>query len=316
MKRSLRAAVIGLGSAGSAHARILRSLEHVTLAAVADKEPTRLGEFDGVRAVRDISELLHLELDYCVVATPTADHERIGLALATARIHALIERPLAPSVPAVMRLARAFEGAGLVGAVVHIERYDPTVKELGLRLRRGDFGTVHQVAVRRHEGCPERADVLTSVGAAVIDLAMWLTGRHVTSVAANVNHDGAPQYEDLAAILLRLSGGEIVNIEVSRTSPHRERVVVARTADGCVLADALTRRLTHYAEDKTISYEIPIGEPLRSQHEAFRDALLGLPSDIATLRQGAAVVAATEAVFASARTGACVTPADHLLTHA
>ncbi|MEU7691099.1 Gfo/Idh/MocA family protein [Microbispora hainanensis] len=315
MKRTLRAAVIGLGSVGSAHARILRSLEHVTLVAVADTEPTRLGEFDGVHAVRDIDELLDLWLDYCVVATPTADHERIGLALAAAGIHALIERPFAPSVPAAMRVARAFEDAGLVGAVAHIERYDPTVKELGLRLRRGDFGTVHQVAVRRHEGCPERADVMTSMGADVIDLAMWLTGRHVTSVAANVSRDGAP-YEDLAAILLRLSGGEIANIEVSRTSPHPEWVVVARTAGGCVVADAVTRTLTHYAEDKTISYEVPIGEPLRSQHEAFRDTLLGLPSDIATLRQGAAVVAATEAVLASARTGACVTPADHLLTHA
>ncbi|GLX09011.1 Gfo/Idh/MocA family oxidoreductase [Microbispora sp. NBRC 16548] len=314
MKRSLRAAVIGLGSAGSAHARILRSLEHVTLVAVADTEPTRLGEFDGVHSVRNIDELLHLELDYCVVATPTADHERIGLALATAGIHALIERPLAPSAPAAIRLARAFEGAGLVGAVVHIERYDTTVKELGLRLRRGDFGAVYQVAVRRHEGCAERADVVTSMGADIIDLAMWLIGRHVTSVAANASRDGAPRYEDHAVILLRLSGGEIANIEISRSSPHREWVVVVRTASGCVEADALTRTLTYYAEDKTISYEVPISEPLRSQHEAFRDALLGLPSDIAMLREGAAVVAATEAVLTSARMGACVTPADHFLT--
>ncbi|GAA4199890.1 Gfo/Idh/MocA family oxidoreductase [Microbispora amethystogenes] len=290
-------------------------MEDVTLVAAADSEPARLRKLDGIRTVRDVDELLELEPDYCVVATPIAEHERTGLALAAAGIHALIERPLASSASSAMRLARAFESAGLVGAVAHIERYDPTVQELGLRVHRGDFGTVYQVAARRHDGFAERNNV-TGVSIDVIDLAMWLTGRHITSVAANVGHEGASPYEDLAAILLRLSGREIANIEVSRTSPHRERVVVVRADGGCVLADALTRTLTHYAEDRTTSYEVPIGEPLRSQHEAFRDALLGLPNDIATLRQGAAAVAAAEAVLMAARTGACVTPADHMLMHA
>ncbi|MEW9532852.1 Gfo/Idh/MocA family protein [Microbispora sp. NPDC049125] len=325
MTRPLRAAVIGLGWAGSVHTRVLRSLDGVALVAVADIDPVRRAAFDGVQAVAGLEELLSLELDYCVVATPTAEHEQMGLALAAAGIHALIEKPLAASLPAAMRLVEAFDDAGLIGAVGHTERRNPAVRELGLRLRDGDFGAVYQVTTRRHSPFPDRirdVGVVTDIAIHDVDLTMWLTGSHITSVVGNIGHVDGRVHEDLAVAVLRLSGGEIGNLQVSRISPYKERIVTAGTAQGWVMADALTRTLTHYAHGepdvgssvgRVTSHEVPGVEPYRSQHEAFRDALLGLPTDIVTLSEGAAAVAATEAILSAARTGTCVTPADHIL---
>ncbi|WP_436758710.1 Gfo/Idh/MocA family protein [Streptosporangium sp. V21-05] len=324
MTTSLRAAVIGLGWAGSVHTRVLSSLDGVSLVAVADTDPERRSKFNGVRTVGDVDELLDIELDYCVVATPTTEHERIGVTLAAAGVHALIEKPLASSLPAALRLVEAFEQAGLIGAVGHTERRNPAVRELGVRLRDGDFGAVYQVATRRHGPFPDRirdVGVVTDIAIHDVDLATWLTGRHITSVTAQVSSVSGGPHEDLAAAVLRLSGGEIADLQVSRISPYKERIVIAHTAKGCVMADALTRTITHYDNGDTpgtavpmrkiTTYEVPGAEPFRTQHEAFRDALLGLPNDIVTLRQGAAAVAATEAILTAARTGTGVSLIDH-----
>ena len=44
-------------------------------------------------------------------------------------------------------------------------------------------------------------------------------------------------------------------------------------------------------------------EPLRLEHEAFRDAVLGIRSDIVTMEQGVAVTRIADAILRSAATG-------------
>lgn len=335
MTKPLRAAVIGLGRPGRRHARVLRSLDGVALVAVADTDPVRRAAFEGVHAVADVEDLLNLKLDYCVVATPTGERERVGLALAEAGVHSLIETPPAPSLSAAIRLAEAFDAADVIGAVCLMDRQNPALRELAQRLRGGDFGKIYQVATRRHDPFPARmpdAHVVSDTVIHDVDLAMWLTQRDITSVACSAACVREGEREDLAVAVLRLSGGEIADIQVSSISPCKERIVTVHTARGCVTANALTSRITHYAYDETDSlasitgpgsftsagkvmgYKVPGADPLRGQHEAFRNALLDLSDDVATLRQGAAAVAATEAILKAARTGSCVTPSDHVLS--
>src|SRR5215204_4463488 len=105
----LRAGLIGLGMMGRHHARVLRSLDDVELVAVADPNGDAFGVAGGLPLFATIEELIDQELDYCMVAVPTAYHEQVGLALAAAGVHAMIEKPLAPDVTAATRLADAFD---------------------------------------------------------------------------------------------------------------------------------------------------------------------------------------------------------------
>jgi hypothetical protein len=98
----LRAGLIGLGAMGRNHARVLNSLDGVQLVGVLDPAPNAVAPF-GVPVISDLDQLLALRLDYAVIACPTALHEEIGLRLAEAGVHALIEKPLAPSVAAAQR---------------------------------------------------------------------------------------------------------------------------------------------------------------------------------------------------------------------
>lgn len=55
-----------------------------------------------------------------------------------------------------------------------------------------------------------------------------------------------------------------------------------------------------------VRYAISRPEPLRLEHEAFRDAVLGRGDSIVTLEQGLRVVEVAEAILASARGGLTV----------
>jgi predicted dehydrogenase len=116
-----------------------------------------------------------------------------------------------------------------------------------------------------------------------------------------------------------LQDGTVTNHLVNWLSPLKERVTILTGEKGAFVADTLTGDLTFYAngtvtsswgemeqfrgvsEGDVIRYAIPKHEPLRMEHENFRDAILGKPADIVTMEQGLATVHIAEAIIASAR---------------
>jgi len=54
------------------------------------------------------------------------------------------------------------------------------------------------------------------------------------------------------------------------------------------------------AEGDQVRYAYPKREPLRVEHDAFRDAVLGISSRVVTMEEGTRVVEVAEQVLASA----------------
>jgi hypothetical protein len=318
---TLRAGLIGLGMMGRHHARVLGSLDGVELVAVADPGGDQHGAAGGRPVLASVDELIAAGIDYCMVAVPTALHEEVGVALASAGVHAMIEKPLSTDVASSQRLTAAFESAGLVGAVGHIERYNPALQEARRRLRAGDLGAVYQIATRRQGPFPARiADVgvVKDLATHDIDLTAWVTGQTYESVSAATAYRSGREHEDLVSATAVLSEGTIASHLVNWLSPMKERVTIITGERGTFVADTLTADLSFYAngtvltewdsiakfrgvsEGYVVRYAIAKPEPLRVEHEAFRDAVLGLDADIVTMAQGMATVAVAEAMLASA----------------
>ncbi|KRE62243.1 Gfo/Idh/MocA family oxidoreductase [Nostocoides sp. Soil756] len=324
---NLRAGLIGLGMMGRHHARVLASLPGVDLVAVADPG----GDVHGVSGGRPVEEsieaLIGHGLDYCMVAVPTIYHEQIGLALAEAGVHTMIEKPLAQDTASSQALADAFEKKGLVGAVGHIERYNPALQQARARIEAGDLGEIYQVVTRRQGPFPARiADVgvVKDLGTHDIDLTAWVTQQEFTSVAARTTHRSGREFEDMVSVVGQLSKGTITNHLVNWLSPFKERVTVITGSKGSFVADTLTADLTFHAngeiesswdaiakfrgvsEGDVVRYAITKPEPLRTEHEQFRDAVLGQDADIVTMTQGMRTVKVAEACIESSATGTVV----------
>ncbi|PWU44321.1 dehydrogenase [Micromonospora globispora] len=324
--RKLRAGLIGLGAMGRNHGRVLSNLDGVELVGVVDPA----GDVTGtLRApvVSELGELLAMGIDYAVIACPTALHESVGLELAANGVCALIEKPLAQSVEAATRLVEAFESAGLVAGVGHIERYNPALQNLRTRLEAGELGEVYQVVTRRQGPFPHRiADVGVVMDLAThdIDLTAWVTGQEYSSVSARTVSRSGRLHEDMVAVVGQLADGTMVNHLVNWLSPLKERSTVITGDRGCFVADTLTADLTFYAngaidtewealrafrgvaEGDMVRYAIPKREPLLVEHERFRDAVEGKQSDIVTLRQGLRTVQVAAALLESASAGKTV----------
>ena len=322
----LRAGMIGLGSMGRNHARVLGQLAGVDLVGIAD--PMIEGSaHSSAPVVRTVEELIALGIDYAVVACPTGLHEEVGLQLAAAGVSALIEKPLAHSDEAARRLAEAFEAEGLVAGVGHIERYNPALRSLKSRLANGDLGEVYQVVTRRQGPFPARiADVgvVKDLATHDIDLTAWVTKQDYVSVAAQTSRRSGRAHEDLVAVVAELSDGSVANHLVNWLSPLKERQTVVTGERGAFIADTLTADLSFYAngavsseweavrnfrgvsEGDVTRYAIPRREPLMVEHEHFRDALLGTSDDIVTLREGLRTVEISTAILASADQGVTI----------
>jgi UDP-N-acetylglucosamine 3-dehydrogenase len=326
MSAALRAGLIGLGAMGRNHARVLNGLDGVELVGVLDPAPNVQAPF-GVPVVPDLDQLLALGIDYAVVASPTGLHEELGLRLAAAGVHAMIEKPLAPSVEASRKLVEAFGSRGLVAAVGHIERYNPALQSLRSRLEAGELGEIYQVVTRRQGPFPGRiADVGVVMDLAThdIDLTAWVTGRDYLQVAARTASRSGRPHEDMVSAVASLAGGLMANHLVNWLSPFKERSTVITGERGSFVADTLTADLTFYAngavgtewealrafrgvsEGDMIRFAIPKREPLLVEHERFRDAVEGKECDIVTLEQGLRTVQVAAAVLQSARDGSTV----------
>jgi predicted dehydrogenase len=304
---------------GRNHARVLGELPGVELVGIADPwaHSARPDLLPSVEA------LVHLGLDYCVVAVPTHLHEQIGATLADAGVHALVEKPLAHEPESARRLAMAFTSRGLIGAVGHIERFNPALREARRRIEAGELGRILQISTRRQGPFPARiADVgvVKDLATHDIDLTSWVAQSQYVSVSARVAHRSGRDHEDLVSVVGTLADGTITSHVVNWLSPFKERVAVFTGEKGAFVVDTLSADLTFHAngtvlseweeiarfrgvsEGDVVRFAIQKPEPLKVEHECMRDAVLGLAADVVTMECGVATVEVAEAILTSAAT--------------
>ena len=319
--------LVGIGMMGRNHARVLNAIDGVELVGVADPGGDRFGMAGDAAVVSTVGDLLRLGIDAAVVATPTAFHLAAGLELAAAGVHTLIEKPLATDTAESEQLVKAFEATGLVNAVGHIERYNPALRALRGRLENGELGDIYQVATRRQGPFPNRiADVgvVKDLATHDIDLTAWVIQSPYVRVSAQTAHKSGREHEDLISVTAQTADGTVANHLVNWLSPLKERVTVVTGDKGTFVADTLHGDLSFHengivateweqvssfrgvTEGNSTRFAIPKPEPLRVQHESFRDAVLGKDQDIITMREGMRTVAVADACITSAREGRTV----------
>lgn len=324
---TVRLGIIGLGMMGRHHARVAREVEGMQLVAVADAMGDPHGVAGNLPLYSSVEELMAHGIDAAVVVVPTQFHEEVGLTLAEAGIHALIEKPIAHSIEAGQRLVDAFNSRGLIGTVGHVERFNPALVELRKRLDRGELGQVYQIHTRRQGPFPARiADVgvIKDLGSHDIDLTAWLAGSTYAEVAAQTAFQSGRQHEDMVTISAKLANGTITSHLVNWLTPFKERLTLVTGERGAFLADTLTADLTFYENGTTSSdweamtnfrgvsegtmtrFALDKREPLKSEQEAFRDRILGKPCDAVSLEEGLNVLHVCEASIESARSGQSV----------
>ena len=297
--KDIKACVIGLGSMGRNHARVLAELPGVSLVGVADpsekvrsgyRPPTGVSVFADHRAMIDA-----LKPDYAVIATPTELHCETACDVMMRKVHVLVEKPIAKRVDEAERMIATAAAEKVKLSVGHVERFNPAVRELKQRVDAKELGTLFQLHARRLSPFPARiADVGVILDLAThdIDAMHSVTGSRVVRAYAETARKVHKTCEDMLSGLLRFQSGEIGVLDVSWLSPKKLRELWVVGEGGTLVADYLTQDVYWYkngrvndtwpaatnfsgsVEGDVIKTYIPKKEPLRAEHEAFVQALL------------------------------------------
>lgn len=325
MTTPLRAAVIGLGSMGANHARVLADLDGVELVAVADADPSRCAKAIAGRpilAFSDAPALLREAAPQMVsVVVPTQLHQEVALAVIASGAHLLVEKPLAATVASACTIAAAAGSAGAILTVGHIERFNPAVQELKRRLDDGQGGAVLQLRARRVGPFPHRirdVGVIHDLAPHDIDIMRYLLGQEVESVYGDARRHITTGFEDLFTGMLRFTGGAMGVLEINWLTPTKRRELEVLCERGMFVVDYAAQSLSFYenyaataregapasvTEGPMTRYPIASREPLRVELEAFRDAILAGGPPPVDAAAGIAALAVVEAFVASSESG-------------
>lgn len=323
----MRVGLVGLGSMGRHHARLLGSLPGVDFVGATDPRGDRHRALRGTPLFEAVADLIVAGIDAAVVATPTAHHEAVALELCDAGVATMIEKPLADTVEAAIRIRDRFAEKGVLGAVGHVERFNPALMELKQRLEQRVLGKVFSIATERVGPFPDRIEdvgVIKDLATHDIDIITWVSGSDVEAVAAQAMHKMGREHEDLVSVVGRLGDGTVFNLQVNWLTPMKRRSVTVLGEKGALVADLIGADLFHYAnasipsdwdemarlrgvsEGDMVRYAIHKPEPIRSELEAFLAAVRGEGDRIVSLDQGVRVIQIAEAVARSAVVGSMV----------
>lgn len=295
----MKVAVIGAGSMGANHARLLADLPESELVAVVDADlrtAEAAAKKSGARTYTDFRAMLERERPEAVsVAVPTALHEEVGLAALEAGAHVLIEKPIAANLGQGQNLIRKAREAKRQLMVGHIVRFNPAMQALKHKLLANELGRIFQIVCRRAGPFPSRirdVGVVIDLAPHDVDIMRFLVGSDPVRVFAETERRINTEHEDLMWGTLRFADGTIGGLEINWLTPTKLRETLVVGERGMFRVDDLTQDLYFYenakateiqwpalatlrgvSEGSMTRYAIPRYEPLQAELQAFLEAV-------------------------------------------
>jgi predicted dehydrogenase len=272
-----RIAVIGAGSFGGNHVRILRQMPGVEFLGVIDANTRQAEKVAAEHAVPVIASLDDLvgKADAGVIATPTVTHEELASRLLKARIDVLVEKPIADSAAAGERLTKLADEYGRILQVGHLERFNPAVTALENAVTIPLFFEVHRMSVFTARSLD--VDVVLDLMIHDLDIVLSLTKAMPDEIRA-AGISVLSKKVDIANVRLSFASGCVANLTASRVSTEKVRKLRLFQPSEYISVDYHRQDVARVAVNgqAQIGFEqLPVtpGEPLQLELEAFVKAV-------------------------------------------
>ena len=310
----VRCGVWGVGVWGEKHARVYGTLPECRLAGVHDQSPERaraVAELHGTRAFATPEALL-AECDAVSIATPTVAHREATERALAAGCHVLVEKPMAVTVADCDAMIAAAARAGRTLQVGQVERFNPALLAARPFVRSPKFIEGHRLAVFQPRSLD--IDVVGDLMIHDIDAVLHLTGQTPTEISA-VGVAVLSSNEDIANARLEFDDGCVANLTASRVSVERLRRLRFFQRDAYISVDLFEKSgeafvikdpgsfkpgvidpLALLAGIRRTKLEVPPGEPLTLELQAFVRSLAGEGEGAASARAGRDALFVAEAV--------------------
>jgi predicted dehydrogenase len=289
----VRIGVIGAGSLGHHHVRLLRDIPGARLVGFYELRPERGREVSaelGVAALPTLDALLD-EVDAVTVVVPTVAHHAVAKAALERGIHVMIEKPIAATLDEADELLAAAKRSGALVQTGHVERFNRAIRGALPYIDGPRFIESDRLAPFN----PRGSDVAVVLDLMIhdIDLVRTLVGGHVDDLQA-VGVPVLTPSVDIANARLSFDTGAVANITASRVSRERLRKIRIFQRTGYLSLDLAAGSGEFYRLRTDVDFsqiakaplaleafvervvlEAEEGEPLRLELESFVAAVQG-----------------------------------------
>lgn len=293
MSQPLRLGVIGTGSLGYHHARILRDLQGTVFKGFFEANEDRAGTVSrelGIRAYPSVEALL-ADVDAVSIVVPTSFHHAVAKQALEAGKHILIEKPITVTLEEADELLAIAERKGRLIQIGHIERFNRAIRAALPHVDTPLFIDSDRLAPFN----PRGSDVAVVLDLMIhdIDLVLTLTGAAVRDVTAAGLPVLTPSI-DIANARITFETGAVATITASRVSKDRMRKLRIFQKNGYLSLDLAsgTGEMYRLRQDvdlvalakqaqpmeafvERVPIDAPEGEPLRLELESFVAAVKG-----------------------------------------
>ncbi len=293
MKALPRVGVVGAGSLGFHHIRILRDLPGIRFAGFVESRPDRTAEVVeqlGVTAHPTLADLLDVA-DAVIIVVPTPAHFAVASEAIEKGRHVFIEKPITTTLEEADSLLALAAERGVIVQIGHIERFNRAVRAALPFVSKPRFIDSERLA----PFSPRGSDVAVVLDLMIHDIDLLLT--LVGSPAKDIAAVGVPVLTpmlDIANARVTFTSGAVANITSSRISRERKRKIRIFQQSGYLSLDLAAGtgdffRLKSDIDPSTvrtapvdiaafvdrIPLDAPEGEPLKLELESFVTALAG-----------------------------------------
>src|SRR3989440_4695580 len=306
----LKVAVIGSGSMGMNHLRVLKDFneEQVHIVGVAEtygpslKQAVSRFHVAGYADYRQMVE--ETRPDLVAVVVPTQLHFEVASYVLDRGINVLLEKPMTSTIEEALALIQMAHSRGVKLAVGHVERFNPAVIGVKRYIIAGELGQMFHLHARRLGPYPPRIrDVGVTLDLAThdIDIMRYLADAEVQHVYAETQRQIHSTHEDLLLGILRFTNQVTGVLDVNWLTPTKVRELSITGERGMYLVNYLTKDVYFYENDYTTTtwdalrsltgvsegtmtrLKIQKAEPLRLEYE---DVLTAIRQDIAPTVSG------------------------------
>jgi predicted dehydrogenase len=288
-----RIGVVGVGSLGFHHVRILKTVEAFDLVGFVEIREDRAREVSGalgVRAYASLAELL-ADVDAITIAVPTPVHHAVAAAAVERGRHVLIEKPITATLEEADSLLESARQKGVVVQIGHVERFNRAIRAAIHHVHQPRFIESDRLAPFSVRG----SDVAVVLDLMIhdIDLVLTLVGGDVGAVTA-VGVPVLTPTVDIANARLTFASGAIADITASRISRERMRKIrifqhsgymsldlgagtgeYYRLRPGFDVAEITSGRAQPFDFVERVPLQAPEGDALTLELETFAAAVKG-----------------------------------------
>jgi predicted dehydrogenase len=269
---TIKVGIVGTGSLGRVHARILTEMPEATVAGFVDPRDEAAAEVTSSLNIRrfDSVSALKGEIDAAVVATPTTSHLAVAGELLEAGVDVLVEKPIAATVSDAQKLIDIAKQRGRVLQVGHVERYNPAITAVADHLGQVRYFEAERLGVFVPRSLD--VDVLLDLMIHDLNLVLSLLRQEVSDIRA-VGVPVLTDKVDITNVRLELANGAVANLTASRVSQDRVRKVRFFGSDSYISVDTKEQEVKGYKlverSIKPLEITVEKKEPLRAELEAF-----------------------------------------------